>query len=55
MAIVTQLSFDPKSDYASMRFAVGDPNAHVEIAFSRRKEARERLLTPPSFPVKVAE
>jgi hypothetical protein len=55
MAIVTQLSFDPKSDYASMRFAVGEPNAHVEIAFSRRKEARERLLTPPSFPVKVAE
>lgn len=53
MSIITTLSFDPKSDYASMRFAVGEPNPHVEVAFRRRKEARERLLTPPSFAAKV--
>jgi hypothetical protein len=53
--IVTEVSFDQNSDYASLRFKIQKPNENWHDAFPRRVTALERLLTEPDFaPAEVA-
>lgn len=55
IAVVTKITFDQKSDYASLRFEVHGLNENVQEGFSRRAEAMTRLLTEPDFaPAEVA-
>ena len=47
--VITEISFDPKLDYASLRFRVLGLNDTWQDAFPRRISALERLLTEPDF------
>jgi hypothetical protein len=47
--VVTEISFDPSVDYASLRFKLIRPNEDWKDAFPRRGPALERLLTEPEF------
>lgn len=47
LGVVTEISFDDASSYASLRFKNPRPNENIELAFQRRDEARKRLLTEP--------
>lgn len=47
--VITQITFDPASKYSSLRF--GDPQActpaQMAVAYARREEAMELLMTEP--------
>lgn len=49
--VVTEITLDPNLDYPSVRF--GDPQPcdkdQLALAFARKEEARQRLLTEPDF------
>lgn len=45
----TEVTCDPSVDYASVRFDILSGNDEPEAAWSRRKEARERLMTEPDY------
>lgn len=45
--VVTSISFDPGSAYASLRFAAKEPNKDMETFFPRRVEARGLLELEP--------
>ena len=49
IGVVTTISFDPNSTYASLRFEDPVPNPIVQHAFARREEARAMLLAEPDF------
>lgn len=51
IGVVTEFSFDPSSEYASLRFAPqGMLNeAQLRLFLSRRDEARKILMTPPDI------
>lgn len=54
--VVTEITFDPNVDYASLRFKIAGPNDGWKDAFARRGPALERLLVEPDFaPAVVAE
>ncbi len=56
MKVITEISFDEKSDYASLRFKIVGINEDMGLAFGRRAGALERLLAEPDFaPKEVAE
>lgn len=46
---VTEISFDPKVDYPSLRFKIAGINDNWQEAFGRRAMARELLLAEPEF------
>lgn len=46
-AIVTRISFDPGSTYASLRFDPAGVNPAFELTRSRQQEARHRLMQTP--------
>lgn len=47
LGVVTEVCFDDSVTYASLRFKNPRPNENIELAFSRRDEARARLMTEP--------
>lgn len=47
IAVVTTLSFDPNSDYASVRFSDPQPNENLAAHFGRQDEARKLLAEEP--------
>lgn len=47
VGVVTEVSFDPNSTYASIRFGDPEPNQDVETHFGRMEEAREILEREP--------
>lgn len=47
IGLVTQISFDPNVDYASLRFGDPRPNENFEAHWGRRAEAQERLMQEP--------
>jgi hypothetical protein len=53
VAVVTEFSFDPAPDYASLRFGNPQPNPIIELCMARRDEARKILLTPPEVKLPV--
>lgn len=54
IAVVTDIYFDPSSEYQSLRFGNPQPNLNLEMHFSRRSRARERLLQEPDVSSYVA-
>lgn len=52
---ITEMSFDPSQDYASLRFKPLELNEQLQVAWGRRREALTRLLTPPTFSVPVKD
>lgn len=53
VSVVTLITFDPNSDYPSLRFTVDGLNDKIEQAAARRKEARQRLLAEPDLAPKL--
>lgn len=49
IGVVTELYFDPGSDYPSLRFGRPAPNPDYAQHFARRDEARNILLTEPDM------
>lgn len=51
LAVVTEISLDENVDYPSLRFGNPQPCSSdlLSLAFSRREEARARLMTKPDF------
>ena len=47
VGVVTTVSFDPNVDYQSLRFSDPQPNENIEIHWTRRNEAMERLTQEP--------
>lgn len=47
IGVVTDVFFDPASEYQSLRFGNPQPNPNLELHFSRRAAAKERLNTEP--------
>lgn len=49
LGVVTEISFDPASTYASLRFKALGPatDEQIELALSRQDEARQRLAVEP--------
>lgn len=47
IGVITTVSFDPNVDYASLRFGEPAPNESVDVHWSRRGEAMERLIQEP--------
>jgi hypothetical protein len=47
IGVVTDVFFDPSSDFQSLRFGNPQPNPHLEMHFGRKNAARERLMTEP--------
>lgn len=47
IGVVTDVFFDPTSDFQSLRFGNPQPNPNLEVHFSRRAAAREMLLSEP--------
>lgn len=54
ISMVTEVSFDPTKDYASLRFADPQPNENLAAHFARQPEAREMLLAEPDVSSYVA-
>jgi len=46
-AVVTEISLDPESEYASLRFGNPRPNDIIDITEDRLAEAQQMLSTPP--------
>lgn len=51
----TKITFDDKVKYDKLQFATDTPNDDPGAAFSRRKEARARLLTEPDYGAAAAK
>lgn len=51
VAVITEISLDPNVDYPSLRFGNPQPCPPelLQLALSRREEARQRLTTKPDF------
>lgn len=47
VGLVTEISFDPNVQYASLRFGNPEPNENMEVHWGRRQEAVERLMQEP--------
>lgn len=47
ISVVTTVSFDPNSDYASLRFGDPQPNENLAAHFNRQDEARKLLAEEP--------
>lgn len=47
VGVVTEVSFDETVSYASLRFGNPEPNQNLEVCFSRKEEAKARLMTEP--------
>lgn len=47
VGVITDIFFDPSSEYQSLRFGNPQPNPNLELHFGRRTAARTRLLTEP--------
>lgn len=47
VGLITQITFDPASDYPSLRFGDPRPNEQVATHWGRRTEALERLMQEP--------
>lgn len=47
IGVVTDIYFDPSSEYQSLRFGNPQPNVNLEMHFGRRTAARARLMTEP--------
>lgn len=47
IAVVTTVTFDENTDYASLRFGNPTPNENLEACFARQEEARKLLATEP--------
>lgn len=45
--VVTEVGFNPTQTYASLVFSDPEPNENLEIAYSRREEARKLLMVEP--------
>lgn len=56
MGVITEVSFDPGSEHASLRFSNPTPagDALLTLAFSRKAEARNRLEVEPDVSQYVA-
>ncbi len=53
--VVTEITFDDKVKYDKLQFKTAVPNEDPGAAFSRRKEARARLLTEPDYGAAAAK
>lgn len=49
IGVVTEVSFDPNVDYASLRFGSPTPNANLADHYARKDEAKKRLLSEPDI------
>jgi len=47
IGVVTTITMDPNVDYPSLRFGDPQPNENVEVHWSRRAEAMERISQEP--------
>lgn len=47
IGVITDIFFDPNSEYQSLRFGNPQPNPNLEMHFGRRAAAREMLTTEP--------
>ncbi len=47
VGVVTEVSFDEGSSYASLRFGNPTPNEDLEVCYARKGEAMARLTTEP--------
>jgi len=47
IGVITDVFFDPSSEFQSLRFGNPQPNPNLEMHFSRRAAAREMLLSEP--------
>lgn len=47
IAVVTDIYFDKEKEYQSLRFGNPQPNPNLELHFSERAAARDRLLQEP--------
>lgn len=47
IGVITDVFFDPSSEYQSLRFGNPLPNPNLELHFGRRPSARERLMVEP--------
>ena len=47
VGVVTEISFDPNVDYASLRFGNPEPNESLAEHYGRRTEAMERITQEP--------
>jgi len=47
VAVVTDIFFDPSSEFQSLRFGNPRPNENLEMHFARKAAARQRLLQEP--------
>ncbi|MBS0454028.1 MAG: hypothetical protein JSS14_22220 [Proteobacteria bacterium] len=54
VAVVTEVSFDPNSDWPSLRFADPQPNENVGTHFARQAEAKELLEREPDLTQRAA-
>lgn len=47
VGVVTEVSFDPNTDYPSLRFAAIGPNEQIGNHYERKEEAKKRLTQEP--------
>lgn len=47
IGVITDIFFDPNSEYQSLRFGNPQPNPNLELHFGRRNAAKERLNSLP--------
>lgn len=47
IVVVTDIFFDPKSKYPSLRFGNPRPNENLEADYAKLASAKKRLMTPP--------
>lgn len=47
IGVRTEVSFDPNSEYPSLRFASLGPNEQLAVHFARKEEAKKRLTQEP--------
>ena len=47
IGVITDVFFDPTSEYQSLRFGNPQPNPNLDLHFSRRGQAREMLTAEP--------
>lgn len=49
VGVITDVFFDPSSEYQSLRFGNPQPNPNLEMHYGRKAAARERLMSVPDF------
>lgn len=47
VGVITTVSFEPTSDFPSLRFSDPQPNENIEVHYARMDEARDRLAQEP--------